>query len=170
MLHIIWNKPDGVTLNLKGYYFSQSTHSKLFVECTDSQRPDPQNRPLPMVTNPIYEGAVYETLDLRLNSLAGNTFERPKTPTTPTSSTAPLILESPYAITNLAPSYAEINPQSKVNQFSTSELDNSYTVMTPAGVANKGIPAEPMESNLDQDVRYAREPVSVSIPVTVSDW
>lgn len=122
-----------------------------------------------MVTNPIYEGAVYETVDLRLNSLAGNSFERPKTPTTPTSSTAPLILESPYAVTKLAPSYAEINPQSNVHHFPTSELD-SYTVMSSAEVTGKGVPADPPETNLDQDVRYAREPVSVSIPITVSDW
>ena len=125
-----------------------------------SRKSDIQNKSLPMVTNPIYEGSpVYETVGLQLNSL-----ERPRTPTTPTS-TEPLLNESPYTgTTTVDPSYTTHS----VQPFPT-ENDN-YTVMLSPGRSKVATVRQDSNPAADQDVRYVPEPVSSSMIITSSDW
>ncbi len=119
-----------------------------------STRSNIQNRPLPMVTNPIYEGSpVYETVDQHLKCL---TMERPHTPTTPTTptSTDHLFIESPYAITTIDPSYT-----TQISQpFPEPE---NYTIMISAG--HKSV-----SRSESDDVRYVQEPGSINIANT--EW
>ncbi len=104
-----------------------------------------------MVTNPIYAGSpVYETVDQHLKSLS---MERPHTPTTPTS-TDHLLIECPYAITTIDPSYT-----TQISQpFPEPE---NYTIMISAG--HKSVSR--LESG---DVRYVQEPGSMNIANT--EW
>ena len=105
-----------------------------------------------MITNPIYEGSpVYETVGQHLSSL-----ERPRTPTTPTSTA--LLIESPYTDT------ATVNPvHTHTLQPFPMENDN-YTIMISPGRTKTTMT---QDSNPDQDVRYVPEPSSVVIS---SDW
>lgn len=136
----------------------------------EAQSTNLQNRPLPMVANPIYEGAVYETLDLHLKDLFSNkSLERPSPPTTPTSSNAPLILETPYAVTTLDPNYEIINSRAKVHLYPVNDIENYTTMSSASRTNNKDTQPDPPVSNLEQPVRYAREP-GTSASVTVSDW
>ena len=100
---------------------------------------------------------MYETVGLQLNSL-----ERPRTPTTPTS-TEPLLIESPYTgTTTVDPSYTTHN----VQPFPT-ENDN-YTVMLSPGRSKVATVRQDSNPAADQDVRYVPEPGSMII--TSSDW
>lgn len=108
-----------------------------------------------MVTNPIYEGqSVYETIDPRF-SLTSSFSIPPPAPT----SARPLI-ESPYAHTQVDPSYASPDPS-----FPPSTMEEAYTLMASAGRSGKQSPDSDdsnLESNLDhrpsEVARYVPEP------------
>lgn len=109
-----------------------------------------------MVTNPIYEGqSVYETIDphFRQISFTSSASFPPPTPTT----SRPLI-ESPYAHSQVDPSYA--SPQTHL-PFPAPSMEDGYTIMTSAGGVSK-IESDSGESNLDREVsevaRYVPEP------------
>ncbi len=123
------------------FVYNQSlilTHTRKHTFTASSQI---QNRPLPMVTNPIYEGSpIYETVDHHLKSL---NMERPQTPTTPTS-IYPLI---PYTVTTVEQSYSTQEPQP------FPEPDN-YTIMISASRPKS------VSGSEGEDVRYVPEPGS----------
>lgn len=110
----------------------------------------------PMVTNPIYEGqSVYETIDPRFRPISlTSSFSIP--PPAPTTSRP--VMESPYAHTQVDPSYASPPP------FPPS-MEEAYTIMASTGGFGKRSPDSDdsnLESNLDQRpsevARYVPDP------------
>lgn len=114
-----------------------------------------------MVTNPIYEGqSVYETIDPQFRAVSFSSSGSIPGPPTPTSM-RPLI-ESPYAHSQVDPSYASAHPN--LAPFPPVIMEEGYTVMTSAGGLGKANP-DFGESNLDQSTpdnsRYVPEPCTV---------
>lgn len=108
-----------------------------------------------MVTNPIYEGqSVYETIDPHFRPISF-TSSHSLPPPTPTSS-RPLI-ESPYAHSQVDPSYASPQLQS---------MEEEYTVMSSAAGGFTKVSSLSQDSNLESNLdrrssdmaRYVPEP------------